>query len=512
MRLTSVFSDLRSPMGFMSKSTEALRSITTAATLSLTLFAGGFFQPAMAQTRSLPKANFNNYSGAGNNLPNAGGLSLQEGQDRPRGAPPEVYNPGEPSLQHKLVRWESRFMPLKVWISPGKKLSDKPISQINQTRPQEVLGLLKSDPGFSSLQQCAGWTPGMNSAAQVGIEQWKEFQNEGLFAFDFVDDPTMANILLFWSDGFTGDEGTGGVSTGGNTVAVLYDANEVRNREAASGGQPLQGTPVIIELRADESFDKLQGRAAHEFGHALGIKEHSPFNQDLMCVNGIVRQLSASDKATIRWLYHQRTPLLMLPPVIARGGGGGGYNASGGGGYSSSGGGGPIGGVYNASGGGVSNSASGGSTYRSPQNTGGAVQSGGGGWVDRAPGSQPTSTNSPAAGGDDYQSGSRPGGGYRIPTSRPVKQSDSYDDEVPSRPDSRADRPGATRDSGDRKAKDRSDKEREARDKEHEKELRDKDREKDREKKPKKRLEEPRVVTPTAPDYDAPKEKPSEGY
>lgn len=475
----------------MSKSIAALRSITSSVALSLTLFGVGFIQPAMAQTRSLPKANFSNYSGNSNALPNAGGLSLQEGQDRPRGAPPEVYNPGEPSLQHKLVRWESRFMPLRVWISPGKKLSDKPISQINQSRPQEVLGLMKSDPGFSSLQQCAGWTPAMSSAAQVGIEQWKEFQNEGLFAFDFVDDPTQANILLFWSDGFTGDEGVGGVSTGGNTVAVLYDANEVRAKEAANGGLPLQGTPVIIELRADESFDKLQGRAAHEFGHALGIKEHSPYNQDLMCVNGIVHQLSASDKATIRWLYRQRTPLVMLPPVIARGGG------------------------------------SYGQTQQPQQHTGSTQSAGGGGWVDRAPGAQTSSGNQQSGGGqsytqqapegaEDYQSNRRPAG-YRIPVSRPVKRDDSYEDEQPSRPAVRSERREASYDS--------ENKERErnlTRDRDRDKERVDKDREREnkaaeREKKNKKKNDDAASASssPAGGEYQtppAPKDKASDGY
>ena len=295
---------------------EALLWISTALGLSLS----SVLPPeAFAQTRALPKANFNNYSNNGGNaLPSGAGLSLQEGMDRPRGAPAEVYNPGEPSLGHKLVRWEPRFMPLRVWISPGKKLKDEAISIINQNRPQEVLALLRSDPALSSLEQCSNWNPEMSSAAAVGIEQWKEFQNEGLLAFDFVDDPSQANILLFWTDGFTGDEGVGGVSTGGNTVAVLYDAKEVHAKEALAGGRPLQGTPVIIELRAADSFDKLQARAAHEFGHALGIKAHSPYNQDLMCVNGIAKQLSGADKATIRWLYRQQTPLLMLPPALPK--------------------------------------------------------------------------------------------------------------------------------------------------------------------------------------------------
>ena len=272
---------------------------------------------ASAQSRALPKAGFNNYSGGG--LPNAGGVSLQQGADRPRGAAPEVYNPGEPSLGHKLVHWEAKYMPLRIWISPGKKLVEEPISQINAQRPQEVLALLKADPTFSSLGPCSDWSPAMNSAVKSGIEQWREFQNEGLFSFEFVDDPRQANIFVFWTDRFVGDEGAGGVSTAGNTVAVLYDINEVRSKEASYGGQ-LPGTPVIIELRANnETYDKLQARAAHEFGHALGIKEHSPFNQDLMCVNGIANTLSPSDKATVRWLYRQRPQYVMLPPVLPEG-------------------------------------------------------------------------------------------------------------------------------------------------------------------------------------------------
>jgi len=274
-------------------------------------------QELWAQSRSLPQSRFNNYSGNGQ-LPSSSGLRLQEGQERPRGVPAGVYNPGEPKLNYKLVRWESRFMPLKVWVSPGKRLQDEPISVINAQRPQELLQALKSDPSLNSLAQCPGWDEEMNAAAKAGIEQWKEFQNEGLFSFVFVDDPALANIFLFWTPRFTGDEGVGGVSTGGNTVAVLYDAAEVHRREAAIN-QPLQGTPVIMELQVTaDSYEKLQARVAHEFGHALGIKEHSPFNEDLMCVNGIAKYLSASDKATIRWLYHQQPQFVMLPPVLPK--------------------------------------------------------------------------------------------------------------------------------------------------------------------------------------------------
>lgn len=284
--------------------------------ISTVIFLNSVVSPqlALAQGRALPRANFNNHFGSGAQPGPAGGVSLQDGAYRAKNSGAQVYNPGEPKLGHKLVHWEGRFMPLKVWISPGKKLIEEPIQTINAQRPQEVYNMLNSDRNaIAGLQQCASWTPDMMQAAIQGIEQWREFQNEGLFSFQFVEDPTQANILLFWADRLTGDESAGGVSTGGNTVAILYDANQVHQAEAQHG-KPVHGTPVIIEVVAIPEFEKLQARIAHEFGHALGIKEHSPYNDDLMCVNGIAKYVSASDKATIRWLYKQPPAYLMLPP------------------------------------------------------------------------------------------------------------------------------------------------------------------------------------------------------
>ncbi|MEZ4544817.1 MAG: matrixin family metalloprotease [Cyanobacteriota/Melainabacteria group bacterium] len=56
---------------------------------------------------------------------------------------------------------------------------------------------------------------------------------------------------------------------------------------------------------------RLEGAAAHEFGHALGIKAHSPYREDLMYVDRVVNDLSEGDKATLRLLYRAKTPYLM---------------------------------------------------------------------------------------------------------------------------------------------------------------------------------------------------------
>lgn len=271
--------------------------------------------PAVAQNRALPKAGFSNYSGANvNNLPNAGGVHLGDGEDRKLNAPPEVYDPGEKQLGMKLVRWEARHMPIRVWVSQGGKLPEESFSEIQAHRPQEVLQMMMAGHDLTALPQCQGWTPDMTQAAINGIEQWKELQNEGLFSFQFVEDPSQAQVLVFWVDRFVEADGPGGSSVHGNTSATLFDANLVHNVERRDG-RPAQGAPVIIELKVNGEPERLQADTAHEFGHALGIKEHSPYRQDIMCVNRQTLVLSPSDKATMRWLYRQPVQYVMLPPV-----------------------------------------------------------------------------------------------------------------------------------------------------------------------------------------------------
>jgi hypothetical protein len=299
------------PLAWSSKS-RSLRLCALAWTAVILCLAWSLPPAALAQNRSLPRAGFNTYNGGP--LPNAGGIHLGGGDERAANAPPEVYNPGEKQLEMKTVRWENRHMPLRVWISPGGKLPEEPFSQVQAHRPQEVLNMLMSGQDLAALPQCPGFSPEMVQSAANGIEQWRPFQNEGLFSFQFVDDPSQAQIMVFWVDRFIDSEQPGGSSVHGNTVATLFDADLVHTTEARDR-RPVQGAPVIIELKVNGETDKLQADAAHEFGHALGIKEHSPYRQDIMFVNRQVMFLSPSDKATIRWLYKQRTPYVMLPPV-----------------------------------------------------------------------------------------------------------------------------------------------------------------------------------------------------
>ncbi len=277
---------------------------------------------AWAQLRNLPKASFPVLAGPnpdnGNNastapdlniptLPLSNGLHLSPGLNRPPNAAAERYDPGEPGKNMALVRWEQNRMPLFIWISPGIKLPDSPINELKDTRVDFVTGLLQStgDP-FVGLEKAPAWTPDVNDQVAAGFEEWRQFQNEGLFSFAFTDDPRNAHICVFFTDAFRNGSQPGGINIGGNTCAQIYPLSLAHSMN-------IKQKPVVIELSTlvNETPEKMMGAAAHEFGHALGIKAHSPYREDLMYEDRVVNHLSPADKATIRWLYHQPPQFVM---------------------------------------------------------------------------------------------------------------------------------------------------------------------------------------------------------
>jgi predicted Zn-dependent protease len=200
-----------------------------------------------------------------------------------------------------LVRWEKKKMPLLVWISPGLQLPFCPFEEIQATRVDQVFQMLRQPDGLSTLNVAPGWTPEVNDVVAAGIQEWSEFEPEGTVSFRFTDDPHKAQILVFFTDVFAGGSQTGGIAVGGITSAQVYPWQQAQQLNIAQ-------KPVVTELSTviNNTSDKLRGAAAHEFGHALGIKAHSPYREDLMYVDRVVNDLSPSDKATLRYLYSKQ--------------------------------------------------------------------------------------------------------------------------------------------------------------------------------------------------------------
>jgi hypothetical protein len=257
------------------------------------------------QSYVLPKAGFQTLTrpatGADSQLPTVDGVHLYEGQSRRPNDPSigQPYDPGEPKLNGALVRWDTRRFPLKVWISEGKKLPDMPFEMAQSERVPLVQQLLRNPKGFDELPECPNWKPEMCDAAANGFELWRELEKEGVIRFGFVDNPWNADVVVFFTETFPGAAGPGGTNVNALTCGQVFTPQQVRLK--TERGEPT--VPIVMELKVNEDIEKLSADAAHEFGHALGIKAHSPYREDIMHVNRGVTQLSPADKATLRSLY-----------------------------------------------------------------------------------------------------------------------------------------------------------------------------------------------------------------
>lgn len=270
---------------------------------------------ASGQTRRLPKATFQRFSGeapvsngGGSGLGSLSGtglttpgVHLTSGMERTARNIKEPYNPGEPKLNMALVRWQRSRMPLRVWISPGLMLPSVPFEQLEESRVDMVFNMLRQAPQgnpFEGLPTAPSWTEETNYQVAAGIEQWRQFENEGLLSFGFTSDPRDAQVLVFFTDQFQGAGGPGGTNVGAFTFAQLFTPQQQAN--------PMyKQKPVIMEFSTFVNHlpEKMQASATHEFGHALGIKAHSPYRNDVMYENNASMSLSEGDKATIRLLY-----------------------------------------------------------------------------------------------------------------------------------------------------------------------------------------------------------------
>lgn len=280
--------------------------------LVLWLYSTALTQPSQAQQRKrtarpnyvLPKAGFQSMTGiqpGSSELPVVDGVHLQDGLSRrPDSASAfQPYDAGEPSLNGALVRWDQSRFPLRIWISDGKKLPDLPFELVQQERVNQVAAMLRNPKSFDELPECPSWTPQMNDMVAEGFELWRPMESEGVVKYGYVDNPRNADIVVFFTDNFIGAAGPGGTDVHGITMGHVFTPQQYSMK--LNRGEPC--VPVVMELKINENLSKLQADAAHEFGHALGIKAHSPYREDLMYVNRVATQPSPADKATLRALY-----------------------------------------------------------------------------------------------------------------------------------------------------------------------------------------------------------------
>jgi predicted Zn-dependent protease len=228
---------------------------------------------------------------------------------------------GQFRSQYGVIRWISEQMPLKVYVAHGQTLdaildeeAGAPICNVDNLAhwPDVVANLLQDPEGISKLPIAQGYSEEHYQAVTAGISAWKPFEKEGLFSFAFTDDPSEADIYVFFVNHFVNKIGFGLTS---NDIRG-YTAKRSFPLKAVLSGQQVDFRPVVIQMRVTgamgqpQTFKWVQAGAAHEFGHALGIEGHSPNPGDLMNINYGYQVISPNDAATIRYLYHVTPDLI----------------------------------------------------------------------------------------------------------------------------------------------------------------------------------------------------------
>ena len=241
----------------------------------------------------------------------------------PRSAHPAAASGGSVYPQFRssygVIHWLPAQMPLKVFVSRGLSLDQVGLTQMgapvtntdNRDHwPDIVASVCSNEEQFRSLPTAEGFQPEHYDAALQGISFWKPFEKEGVLSFNFTNDPGEADIFVFWTNHFTDKLGMGlfRQDIRGYTAKRSFPLKPVL--AAISQGKQIDFVPVVILLRTTEGngvpmpVNKMRASAGHEFGHALGIEEHSTNSADLMSIYYGYGMLSRNDIATMRYLYH----------------------------------------------------------------------------------------------------------------------------------------------------------------------------------------------------------------
>lgn len=240
-------------------------------------------------------------------------------QARPS-APAAVVYPEFKWTDGRVVRWIKEQMPLKVYVSHGLAIDGiideelgAPIANTsNRAAWPDLVAKILSTPGqFESLPVANGYSDDMYAAVVAGINMWKPFERESLFTYQLTTEPD-ADIFVFWVHHFVDKSGMGLFA---GDIRGYTSKTNFPFRAIMAGGKA-DFKPVVIMLRTTEasgapmSLQKLRASAGHEFGHALGIEQHSRNPVDLMSLYYGNGTISPSDAATIRYLYHLTPDLI----------------------------------------------------------------------------------------------------------------------------------------------------------------------------------------------------------
>ncbi len=297
---------------------KASRTPTSLLALGLTIAA--FVQPpdVSAQFKSR-YANLPAVGGFGRGAANPTPVASQNRQAPAPSLARGVY-PEFKTRAGQTVRWLQEQMPLQVWVSNGLAVdtiadpaSKVPYVNVDQTGTwPDFIAYLIEHKKLGALPQAQGFLPAHRQAALEGFNQWKRFEKEGIFSFEYTNDPESADVHVFFTHHFVGKSGMA-------LFAKDYKGLTSKRsfyRKDIDAGKEIPFKPVVVLLKTTDITDKvltlpaMRAAAAHEFGHVLGIEEHSRSPGDLMSLYYGNGSISPRDADTIRYLYKLKPDLV----------------------------------------------------------------------------------------------------------------------------------------------------------------------------------------------------------
>lgn len=210
-----------------------------------------------------------------------------------------------------LSRWNRSGAPIKIHVTNGLKFpkgysgGDMTVDTCKKLYPY----LIKPE-FFKRLSTANDYKGEYKSAVMTGINAWSAIMKDSRIKFQYTDDPCKADILFVWCE----EEGRGAVGR------TYYPWQGVKNARAI----------IHIETKFAKTWGghgsrEITHTAMHEFGHALGLQNHSQNAKDIMYDHGTgvdendsysaarYNRPSINDFVTLRALYELPTTDLYTP-------------------------------------------------------------------------------------------------------------------------------------------------------------------------------------------------------
>lgn len=202
-----------------------------------------------------------------------------------------------------LIRWHPKCASVRIYITDGKEI---PEQYAGKTISSDAL--LKLSPYFhspaylNSLAYAQGYNPAHKSAVLAGLSQWSYLNKEKYLNYTVVNDPTHADVIVFWTNRMVARSG---YTSYPPSQGVSYPIASVR------------GCPVVVQFNSLDNATTMSRAACHEFGHCFGL-QHSPNKSDIMyeTLNGAQNpsyNISDCDQLSLRALYRVPADIYLMP-------------------------------------------------------------------------------------------------------------------------------------------------------------------------------------------------------